>query len=210
MSKSFRRRARGFTLIEIAIALFIVSLLLTMMMRGDSLIQASRVQDTIKIAAGLSTASRTFNLRYSHLPGDFPLNVAAPEIAVANFSANCMPGVAGTGDGNGSISITESLCVPQHLAAAGMIKSATTPIPTQYGTVKVISNTASQTAAGANPLPANIRNVIEFSGLPCEVAQQIDRTIDDGNLATGNARASVAACTPNGANDPVPFYAMPL
>jgi hypothetical protein len=184
-------------------------------MKGGSLIQESRVQDTLSIAADLSAASRAFKQRYHYLPGDFLINAAAPEIP--NVSAACMGGGTNTGNGDGSISgdpnnpsSGESGCVPQHLNAAGMIKSGATPIPTQYGAAQVIANVASNTAAGANPLPANIQNVIEFTNLPCEVVQQIDRSIDDGNLATGNARASVAACTPQGANDPVPFFAMPL
>jgi hypothetical protein len=39
---------------------------------------------------------------------------------------------------------------------------------------------------------------------------EMDRKVDDGNLATGRARASVAACKPQTLNDPVPFFAMPL
>ena len=205
--KHFRRNV-GFTLVEIAIVIFIVGVILTAIMKGSSLIQESRVQDTLSIAADLSAASRAFKQRYRYLPGDFLINAASPEIP--NVTAACIGGGAGAGNGNGAIEAAESACVPQHLAAAGMIKSSATPIPTQYGAAQVIANAASNTAAGANPLPANVQNVVEFTNLPCEVAQQIDRSIDDGNLATGNARASVAACTPQGANDPVPFYAMPL
>jgi prepilin-type N-terminal cleavage/methylation domain-containing protein len=208
MSKSFRRRDSGFTLVEIAIVIFIVGLILTAIMKGESLIQESRVQDTLSIAADLSTASRAFKQRYHYLPGDLLIAAGSPEIP--NVSANCMSGGAGAGNGNGAIEANESACVPQHLAAAGLIKSGATPMPTQYGFVQVVANSASQTALGTNPLPGTIQNVIEFSTLPCEVAQQIDRTTDDGNLATGNARASVAACTPQGANDPVPFFAIQL
>jgi prepilin-type N-terminal cleavage/methylation domain-containing protein len=208
MNKTFHHSMRGFTLVEIAIVIFIVGVILTAIMKGGSLIQESRVQDTMAIAADLSAASRAFKQRYHYLPGDFKITAAAPEIP--NVTAACMGGGAGAGNGNGAIEAAEAACVPQHLNAAGMIKSGATPIPTQYGFAQVIANGVSNTAAGTNPLPGTIQNVIEFTNLPCEVAQQIDRSIDDGNLATGNARASVAACTPQGANDPVPFFAMPL
>jgi prepilin-type N-terminal cleavage/methylation domain-containing protein len=201
-------RVHGFTLVEIAIVMLIVGLILAAIMKGESLIQESRVQDAMAIAADLSTASRTFKQRYHYLPGDFVITAASPEIP--NVAAACMSGGANAGNGDGAISAAESPCVPQHLFAAGFIKGGTGTIRSQYGAVQVIANAASQTALGANPLPPNIQNVVEFASLPCEVAQQIDRNIDDANLATGNARASVASCTPQGANDPVPFFAMAL
>ena len=75
-----------------------------------------------------------------------------------------------------------------------------------YGSVRVVANKFSNVFVGTNPLPLTIQNVIEFANLPCDVAKEIDRKIDDDNLATGNVRASVASCGPN----PVPFLAMGL
>ena len=208
MSKSRNRRQSGFTLIEIAIVIAIVGLLLTAILKGDSMIQESRVQDTLAIATDLSTAARVFKQRYHYLPGDFSVTAGAPEIP--GVSAGCMSGGAGAGNGNGAIEANESACVPEHLFASSFIKGGAGALRSQYGAVQVIANTASQTMLGANPLPTNIQNVIEFTNLPCAVAQEIDRKIDDDNIATGRARASVAACTPEGANDPVPFFAISL
>jgi prepilin-type N-terminal cleavage/methylation domain-containing protein len=208
MNNSRSHFKRGFTLIEIAIVILVAGLILVAILKGESLIQESRVQSTLAIATDLSATGRTFKQRYHYLPGDFLITAASPEIP--NVAAACVFGGPGAGNGNGVIEANESACVPQHLFASGFIKGGTGPMRSQYDVVQVISNTASQTALGPNPLPANIQNVIEFTNLPCDVVQEIDRKIDDGNLATGNARASVAACTPKGANDPVPFFAVPL
>jgi len=209
MSNGLNRRINGFTLIEIAIVILIAGLILTAVVKGDSLIQQGRVQDSIAIAADLSAASRIFKQRYHYLPGDFSIDTGlSPQIP--GVSAACMSGGVGAGNGNGAVEINESPCVPEHLFAAGLIKGGLGPLRSQYGTIQVIANTASQTALGPNPLPANIQNVIEFANLPCDVAREIDRKLDDDNLATGRSTASVATCTPKVLNDPVPFFAIGL
>jgi prepilin-type N-terminal cleavage/methylation domain-containing protein len=209
MRKRLSCRNNGFTLIEIAIVILIAGLILTALLNSDSLIKQSRVQDSIAIAADLSAASRIFKQRYHYLPGDFLVNTGlSPQIP--GLTNACMSGGAGAGNGNGAVELNESPCVPEHLFAAGLIKGGLGPLRSQYGTIQVIANAASQTALGPNPLPANIQNVIEFANLPCDVAREIDRKLDDDNLATGRATASVAACTPKVLNDPVPFFALAL
>ncbi len=83
-------------------------------------------------------------------------------------------------------------------------------VSTFYGPVQVIANANSGVFASANRLPATVRNVIEYANLACDVALEMDRKLDDGNLATGKVRASVALCTPATLNDPVPFFAVGL
>jgi hypothetical protein len=64
-------------------------------------------------------------------------------------------------------------------------------------------------SASALPNAPRGRNVIELWGLPCRVARELDATTDDGNFAKGSLRASVAACSTGGENDPVPVLAVP-
>ena len=71
---------RGFTLIEIAVVLFIVSVILAALLNADSVIRASKIQDVIAMAQDLSTAVNSFKQRFHLLPGDFPMNIGAPEI----------------------------------------------------------------------------------------------------------------------------------
>lgn len=102
----------------------------------------------------------------------------------------------------GECGATEANCVQEHLSGAGLIKSGANGLATDFGGISVIANAASTVGAGPNPLPASTRNVIELFNLPCAVALAVDTALDDGNLATGKIRASVASCTPKGTNDP--------
>lgn len=213
--KIARISGAGFTLIELAVVIAVVGLLLAGVAVGAlSLIQSGRTQDAMKMAADLTGAAQDFRQRYHFLPGDFPVTAAAPEIP--GTPAVCVIGGANAGNGDGLIQLAESACVPEHLSRTGYIKGSINPatgliaIRTFYGAVRVIASGASGVGAGANPLPATVRNVVEYANLPCDVALELDGKLDDGNLATGNARASVAACTPSTVNDPVPFFAVGL
>lgn len=197
----------GFTLVEMAIVIAIAGVLLLAVFKGESLLQEGRVQDALSIASNLSAASRAFKQKYHYLPGDFPVDATAPEISGVG---TCIKGQANAGNGNGIIEASESGCVVVHLFNAGFSTGGAGAIKSYWGSVQVIANANSQTSLGPNPVPATVLNVVEFANLPCDVAMEIDRKIDDGNLATGNSRASVASCAPGGANDPVPFFAVPL
>lgn len=195
-------RQAGFTLIEIAIVLVIIGLLLGGVLQGQSMIRGMQVKDAILIAKDLTTASQYFKERYHYLPGDWV------------FTANEIPGTVAGGNGNGIINgAAEIANVPNHLFNSGYIKGGAGQITSRFGIVRVVGNTAaagSVVAGGANAIPATVRNVIEFTNLPCSVAMEFDLKVDDGVLSTGTARASVANCTQNGANDPVPAFAVPL
>lgn len=201
-------RGKGFTLIEIAIGIAVISILLLAVFKSVGMIEQARVQDTLAIVADLSSAARAFKQRYHYLPGDLQVSTASPEIP--DVPANCASGGVNYGTGDGVIDLRETLCVPAHLFAAGYIKGGTAEMRSPYGSVSVIANANSNVATGANPLPITVVNVMEFASLPCAVAMEVDRKVDDGNLATGRARASVAACTPQSLNDPVPYFAMSL
>jgi len=58
--------------------------------------------------------------------------------------------------------------------------------------------------AGTSPATTH---VVEFQNLPCEVAQEMDRKMDNDDLGSGKAIASGGACT---AGNIVPFYAVAL
>jgi prepilin-type N-terminal cleavage/methylation domain-containing protein len=188
------KKNQGFTLIEISIVLVIVGLLLGGILQGQSLIRSMQVKDVIATIKDIQTASQYFQERYHYLPGDW------------RFTANEIVNVTAGGNGNGLITAAESLLVPNHLANAGLIRGDGTPIRTIYGAVRVIGRNVSN----VSNLPITILNVIELANLPCEIANEIDAKLDDGNINTGNMRANVASCTVGGANDPVPFLALGL
>jgi prepilin-type N-terminal cleavage/methylation domain-containing protein len=212
---SFRTK-KGFTLIEMAVVLLIISLILGAIFVGKSnLIQSGQTHDAMSIASDLSAAVRDFKARYHYLPGDFPINAANPEIP--GVSVACIIGGLDAGNGNGLIEVPaggghpdETSCVPVHLFYAGYIKGGSGSIQTAFGSVRAVAKTRSNVTVSGNLQFNNVQNVIEFANLPCDVANSIDLKLDDGNLATGNVMASVASCTPKGTNDPVPFLVMGL
>lgn len=201
-------RARGFTLVELAVVLTIIALILAVLFKGTSLIGTSQSQQVLAATKDLAAAVAQFRSTYGYLPGDMPdASVRLPGVVVCN-----PPGAptTGNGNGNGQVDAAEVQCVNEHLFRAELIKSNG---PITFGTnrgivtVRVIGRTAS-TLAGS--FPSSTRNLIELSNVPCQIAQDLDAKTDDGNFATGNTRASVASCAVDGANDPVPLIALAL
>ncbi len=202
-TKSFRCQ-RGFTLIEMAIVLVIISLLVAGVMQGQSLIRAARVNDVISIVNDLRFSVNAFKDRYKVLPGDHP--TASAEI----------PGVTANGNGNGLITNfgnpDEWDLVPDHLFNAGYIKGGTGTIRTSYGQAWIVARTVavgggSPCGTGVDntaPVPV-VNNMIVFSDIPGDAAEEIDAKFDDGVFNTGAARASDSYAT-----DTVRCLALPL
>lgn len=205
---------RGFSLVELAIALSIIGLILGMVVfSGSKTIDSGNTVKTLAILDDLSESSVQFKEQYKSLPGDMIVSNALP--AIPNLPADCMSGGANAGDGNAAISALESACVPEHLFHAGLIKTDGTVggklvLISPYGTLRVISRLNS---VGPNLLQRNISVVIELAGLPCEVAKEVDRKMDNDNISNGNIVASTAAgvaipnCVPT---DIIPFVLIPL
>lgn len=192
---------RGFTLVEIAVVMVIIGILLTGILKGGSIIRTVQVNDAATIVDDIRSATAIFKERYHYLPGDW--------IATLNE----IPNVTTGGNGDGAISAAESADVfgvggQNHLFNAGLIKSPT--VNTWFGGVIVTVVSTGASGVSGSGFSPNVVNVIQFANLPCEVAMELETKMDDGNLATGNGRANVTNCTSGSANDPVPFYAVPL
>lgn len=205
----------GFTIVEMAVVLVIIGFLIGGLLKLTAIRQSAQAKDVISMAGDISAAVSSFKENYKYLPGDFP--AAANEIA--NVAAACLAGGADGGDGDGSISATESLCVPEHLFRAGLTKAQIGAgglyvFNSAFGPVTIISAALSKGGL-AGALPATVQNVIEFTNLPCDVALELDQKMDNANLTTGNSVAvdntpAAITCTPGGANDPVPFLDIAL
>lgn len=196
------RNNKGFTLVEISMVLVIIGIILTGILKGSSIIRTVQVNDAVTIVEDIRSATAIFKDRYHYLPGDLPYTVGE------------IPNVTAGGNGNGAISGAESANVfgaggQNHLFNAGLIKKPT--VSTWFGGVVVsVRSTATSGVTAAFATLPNVINIIQFTNLPCDVAMEMDTKMDDGNLATGNGRASVATCISGGTNDPVQFYAVPL
>ncbi|MBF0589671.1 MAG: type II secretion system protein [Magnetococcales bacterium] len=194
----------GFSLIEIATVMVIIGLLVGGgLMMGRSLIQGAKVKDLIAIKKDLSGAARLFKQRYKFWPGDLPN--AGDDISGVSTECDYAP-AAQANIGNGRIdnvvitgTVTESSCVADHLVQAGMIRGGGDDLASRFGAMRVLRRAASSVTT----IPDSVEHVVEMDNLPLEVAQELDRILDDDDITTGFARGSSSA-------DPVPFYAVPL
>ena len=84
--KKSRRRARGFTLVEIAIVLVIIGLLLAGILNAQSVIRNARTKDTIKAMTDMANAAQQFHDRYGAWPGTLQTAVTA----IPNMTATCV------------------------------------------------------------------------------------------------------------------------
>lgn len=201
-------RARGFTLVELAVVLTIIALIMAALFKGTSLIGTGQSQQVLAAVKDLAAAVRQFRTTYGYVPGDMP-DAAARLPGVAACNPVGAPTTA-NGNGNGEVDAAEVACVTEHLFRAGLIKS-NAPVTFNSGhgivTLRVVARSASALAAG---FPSSTRNLIEVWTVPCQIAQDLDAKTDDANFSTGSMRASVASCTVDGANDPVPLMALGL
>jgi len=87
---------KGFTLVELAIAMIIVGLLIGGVLKGKELVVNSRVTATIAQAKATTAGMSTFKDMYRHLPGDLP----TPLTFIPNCTNRCLqsnPALAGNG-----------------------------------------------------------------------------------------------------------------
>lgn len=184
-----KKQETGFTLIEIAIVLLIISLLLGGIIKGQEMINSARVRSIANDLAGIEAAWISFQDRYRSLPGDF-------DKAATHIDAD-----ATDGDANARVdSPEEAGAVWQHLAASGFISGNFSG--EAAGALDDISCSAE--VCPSNPFNGFYKISSEFSGIadaggghllstggniPVAVIYELDLKIDDGVAATGRMRA---------------------
>jgi prepilin-type N-terminal cleavage/methylation domain-containing protein len=188
-----RRLARqsGFTLVEIAIVLVIIGLLLGGVLKGQELIENSRIKSIVNDMKAIQAAYNGYMDRYKSLPGDE---------AAATMNARGWLGTAGAGvAGNGVLAITvgqtftnggDQAAFWRALRGSGLISgdpnapATVAGLPT-HGGGGVLGVTAGPAYGSSGPL-------ICASGLTTKQAAGVDGLID-GSGAANNSGSLLAA-----------------
>jgi prepilin-type N-terminal cleavage/methylation domain-containing protein len=183
MTQRSQQTVRGFTLVEMAIVLVIVGLILGGILTARSIIRSAQVKDGIKALNDMTAAAQQFRDRYGMWPGDF-----------TNATAQIASLVCANGNGDGQVSsAAESDCASESLIRAGLIRgTAGQPVRMRDTTFSITGATAA--LSGVTGLPAGWVNVVRVQTLDCDMAVQMDKAVDDGNLSTGSFRSNAAAC----------------
>ena len=184
-----KRQQSGFTLVEIAIVLVIIGLLLGGILKGQELIENSRVTNATNDINGTRAAINAYLDRYRRLPGD------DGPVGTLTARGTAWTGMA-AGNNNGALGISSAQTFTgggegdefwRHLRAAGFIAGdaaltggAALPRNPWGGLVGV-------TAAG---VAGQTGRVVCLSQVPGKAATAIDNRLDDGQPDTGSVRAT--------------------
>lgn len=189
-------RARGFTLLEIALVLVIVGLIFGGIFKGQELLTAARVRDIIRQQEEYRTAFYGFQQRYGNPPGDF----AQASSTIKNVGGPCgNPNPDGNGNSNHRIDTagSEHTLAWEHMSKAGYLS--------------VIYTCATTVAPGTSPVnrynqpleivfddqyagTATSRHNLKTGGrIPSNLLAEADRKVDDGVATTGEFRAALSA-----------------
>jgi prepilin-type N-terminal cleavage/methylation domain-containing protein len=190
----------GFTLVEIAIVLVIIGLLLGGVLKGQELIDQSKIKRVVNDFNNITAAYYTYQDRYKALPGDD--QNAALRWPTAIGGAN--PATAGNGNSVIDATLAQVLAgganeagyAWQHLRASGLVAGdmstaamSETPEMTPFNSNYGYGANATAFGLGIGP--------IFCASLPPKAAEQLDRQLDDGMPGTGSIRAGAATANKN-------------
>jgi hypothetical protein len=197
----------GFTLIEIAIILFIMSLMLGNMVKGSTLVDNAKVKRLAEDFGNIPSYIYDYQNKFRALPGDD----AVASIHVGGTTATTPIGKQGNGqiDGpwNSLVRTDESYLFWQHVRLAGLapgsvviipatpaIGDGYTPVNAVGGQIGIQSNNSSFTTITLNA--SDIASTFTGSYILCsqgilgKYAKQLDTMMDDGNTDTGSMRVN--------------------
>lgn len=205
------RKQGGFTLVEIAIVLVIVGLLLAGVLKGQELIESSRVRASVSSLNSITAANNAYIDRFRNGPGDdgalAALQARGGAWATITVGGN-VDGILTSTAAQTFAPTLESLGFWQHLKAGGFITGSPADIGVAAlprnpfgGLIGVIGNVG---ITGANG-----RSVC-MSQVPGKAARALDTQLDDGIANTGDLRSTLAVAgantVPGVAVAAAPFY----
>lgn len=197
--KQLNRKQSGFTLVEIAIVLVIIGLLLGGVLKGQEMIENSKIKNLKNDIQGVSAAYYAYRDRYNAAPGD-DLNATAANRGWAGSVAGDGNNVVGNNNGwvaCAAATAGENCLFWRHLRHSGLLNGALNnadPANAYGGAIRITQSTGATTGAatGFNVCVGN---------LPAKAAEALEAGLDDGAAATGTVRVRQGAgnITPYGA-----------
>ena len=196
------KKQSGFTLVEIAIVLVIIGLLLGGVLKGQELVESSKMKTMAKDLNGFSAMINSYQERYRGLPGDDATaaatytdrwGAAAVTPVTSNGLIGAVTALTNASTLAGFAGTTENVMAIQALRYAGFLAGdGVSGAPPANAAGGLIGFTNTVMGFGAV-------NVVCFTGLSGKQAGALDRMLDDGDNTKGSVRAvitTVAATAP--------------
>jgi prepilin-type N-terminal cleavage/methylation domain-containing protein len=197
------KQQKGFTLVEMAIVLVIIGLLLGGVLKGQELIDNSRIKSAMNDLKGFSAANNGYFDRFHRQAGDDgPLASITPR-------GGAFANVTLFGNANGTLDVAatetftgggEQLAWFSHVRAAGFLTgdykatTAATAIP-----VNAFGGLTGVTGTAVTGMPAPGKYVC-MGSVPGKAARAIDTAMDDGVPGKGAVMSTLGGTnTPPGA-----------
>jgi len=187
-------KQRGFTLVEIAVVLVIIGLLLGAILKGQELIENSRVKNATNTLSSISAASLGYLDRYRAVAGD------DGPLATLQARGSAWAGITVAGNSNSILAAptnpfaaptAEHLAFWQQLRAAGFLTGSAA----DTGIAALPKNAFGGGLTGIATLTTQLNNinatVICLSQVPGKSATALDNQLDDGRPNTGTLRATL-------------------
>jgi prepilin-type N-terminal cleavage/methylation domain-containing protein len=194
--KSLKKQG-GFTLVEIAIVLVIVGLLLAGVLKGQELIESSRIKNLGKDMDAIGAGMVSYTDRFKRTPGDDGAVLATLQARGGPWATIT---VVGNNDGiltilqaNTFTAVGEGVAFFQHLKAAGFL----TGNPADAG-VAAYPRNAYNGLIGVGPgVTGMTGTTVCASQVPGKAARALDTMLDDGVSDGGSVRATLGVVGAN-------------
>lgn len=191
------KRLTGFTLVELAIVLFVITLMISTSLKASELINVAQAKKLAAEFKNISTQFYGYQDKYRALPGDD--RQAAAHLGLATV----LPG-----NGNGVIDGnwfdqgpgSEASRLWQHLRLAKLTDGPTNLLAPDYDPTNALGKRIGLQSGSPDPAGSPIMNaagqalvgnvVICSRGIPGSLVLSLDASLDDGNPASGSMLAT--------------------